>query len=116
MKRISCSNQRVLFQKELGIEPDPTDSPINSGISVGISYMIAAAIPLFPYFFLTGGIAIATSIAATFLALFLIGAVKGKFASMSVLKSGLQVLLIGTGSGIGGYFLGTILPHILGIK
>ncbi len=83
---------------------------------MGLSYLIAAAVPLFPYFFLSGAAAILLSIVATLIALFCIGLLKAKFALLPYLKSGLQVLLIGAGSGIGGYFLGTILPHVLGIK
>jgi VIT1/CCC1 family predicted Fe2+/Mn2+ transporter len=81
---------------------------------VGISYLVAAIIPLSPYFFLKGLPAIITSILATFVALFSIGLIKGKVATLPLIKSGLEVLLIGAGAGIGGYFLGTILPHILG--
>jgi len=45
---------------------------------VGISYLVAAIIPLSPYFFLKGLPAIITSILATFVALFSIGLIKGK--------------------------------------
>jgi len=106
----------TMVQKELGIEPEPPGTPGKDALLVGFSYLIAAAIPLFPYFFLRGEIAIISSIVATLIALFGIGLLKAKFALLPYLKSGLQVLLIGAGSGIGGYFLGTILPHILGIK
>jgi len=106
----------TMVQKELGIEPEPPSTPIGDALFVGLSYLVAAGIPLFPYFFLRGEIAIVTSILATFVALFGIGLLKAKFALLPYLKSGFQVLLVGAGSGIGGYFLGTLLPHILGIK
>ena len=106
----------TMVQKELGIEPEPPSTPIGDALFVGLSYLVAAGIPLFPYFFLHGEIAIITSILATFVALFCIGLLKAKFALLPYFKSGLQVLLVGAGSGIGGYFLGTILPHVLGIK
>ena len=60
--------------------------------------------------------AIITSILATLLALFGIGLLKARFALLPYFQSGLQVLLVGAGSGVGGYFLGTLLPHVLGIK
>ncbi len=106
----------TMVQKELGIDPDPVGTPVGDAAFVGLSYLVAAVIPLFPYFFLHGGIAIITSILATFIALFGIGVLKGKFATLPYLKSGLQVLLVGAGSGIGGYLLGSVLPHLLGIK
>ena len=101
---------------QLGIEPEPPGTPGKDALLVGFSYLIAACIPLFPYFFFKGEIAILSSILATLLALFGIGLLKAKFALLPYLKSGLQVLLVGAGSGIGGYFLGTLLPHILGMK
>lgn len=106
----------TMIQKELGIEPEPAGGIMQDALLVGISYLIAAMVPLFPYFFLNGLPAIITSILGTFLALFCIGVAKGKVASLPYIKSGLQVMFIGAGAGIGGYALGTILPHILGIK
>ena len=106
----------TMIQKELGIEPEPSGTPGGDALFVGLSYLAAASIPLFPYFFLSGEAAILTSFLATLIALFGIGFIKAKFALLPSLKSGLQVLLIGAGSGIGEYFLGTLLPHVLGIK
>ncbi len=106
----------TMVQKELGLEPEPADNILQDSLLVGVSYLVAAMIPLFPYFFLKGFSAIIASILATFVALFGIGVAKGKFASLPYIKSGLQVLLVGAGAGIGGYFLGTMLPHVLGIQ
>lgn len=105
----------TMVQKELGIEPEPPGTPVGDALFVGLSYLMAAGVPLFPYFFLGGEAAILTSILATLLALFCIGLLKAKLALLPYLKSGLQVLLVGAGSGIGGYFLGAALPHLLGI-
>jgi len=106
----------TMVQKELGIEPEPPGTPGGDALFVGLSYLAAAGVPLFPYFFFNGDAAILTSILATLITLFGIGLLKAKFTLLPYLKSGLQVLLVGAGSGIGGYFLGTILPHVLGIK
>lgn len=106
----------TMIQKELGIDPKPFKTPMREAVLMGISYLGASIIPLLPYFFITGIEAIATSIFLTLLALFLIGILKAHFALLPYIKSGIQVLLIGAGSGIGGYFIGTILPHLLGIK
>ncbi len=106
----------TMVQKELGIEPEPPGTPVGDALFVGLSYLAAAVVPLLPYFFLHGKAAILTSLLATLIALFGIGLLKAKFAVLPYLKSGLQVLVVGAGSGIGGYLLGTILPHVLGIK
>lgn len=103
----------TMVQKELGLEPEPAGGITQDALIVGASYLLAAIIPLFPYFFLKGFPAIASSILATFVALFGIGVAKGKVATLPYIKSGFEVMLVGAGAGIGGYFLGTILPHVL---
>ncbi len=103
----------TMIQKELGLDPEPVGSASQDAISIALSYLIAAMVPLFPYFFIKGYTAIAVSIIVTLIALFIIGLLKGKFAMLPYLKSGLQVMLVGGASGIGGYLLGTLLPKLL---
>ena len=105
----------TLVQKKFGIDPEPEDSVLWDATLVGCSYLVAAVIPLLPYFFIHGAAAIVSSIGLTLLALFGIGLGKGRVTSLPYLKSGLQVLVIGGVSGLGGYALGTFLPHILGL-
>lgn len=105
----------TMVLKEFGIDPDPPGTPLGDARFVGLSYLAAASAPLFPYFFLNGEVAILVSLLATLVALFGIGLLKARFALLPYLKSGVQVVLVGAGSGIGGHFLGTLLPHLLGI-
>ncbi len=106
----------TMIQKELGIDPEPPGAPLKDGLYVGFSYLVAAVIPIFPYFFMQPQRALVWSILLTLAALFLIGILKAIIAGLPLLKSGVQVLLIGALSGVGGYLLGVYLPHLLGIK
>lgn len=106
----------TMIQKELGLEPEPLSTAVKDALYVGFSYLVAAVIPIFPYFFFEPPRAIVFSILLTLLALFCIGILKAGVAKLNLLKSGLQVLAIGTFSGIGGYIVGIYLPHLLGIK
>lgn len=106
----------TMVQKELGIDPEPPGAPLKDGFYVGVSYLAAAFIPIFPYFFIPSQQALVYSILFTLAALFVIGILKAIVAGLPLLKSGIQVLLIGALSGIGGYLLGTYLPYLLGIK
>lgn len=106
----------TMIQKELGIEPEPPGSAMKDALYVGISYLLAAIIPIFPYFLFASKEAVILSIILTLASLFGIGLLKAQFAKLSYFKSGLQVLAIGAMSGIGGYFLGILLPKLLGIK
>ena len=116
LARNSNAFTKIMINLELGIDPDPTGTPTGDALFVGASYLISAAIPLLPYFFISGIHAIISSIVLTLIALFGIGIAKAKFTLLPYLRSGLEVLLIGAGAGLGGYFLGTILPSIIGIK
>lgn len=105
----------AMIQKELGIEPNPAGSPHKDALLVGASYLLNAVIPLLPYFFLAAKTALPFSIGLTMMTLFGLGLLKAKFAFLPYLKSGLQVVAVGTCSGLGGYVLGTFLPKIFGI-
>lgn len=105
----------AMIQKELGLEPNPPGSPVNDAVLVGVSYLLNAIIPLAPYFFLATKTALSVSIILTLVTLFGLGLLKAKFAFLPYIKSGLQVMAVGTFSGLGGYLLGTFLPKILGI-
>jgi VIT1/CCC1 family predicted Fe2+/Mn2+ transporter len=106
----------TMVQKEFGIDPAPPTTALNDSFVVGISYLIASFVPLLPYFFLSIKSAFFYSILFTVFALFGLGALKAKFANLHYIKSGLQILAIGTLSGLGGYLLGTVLPKLLGIN
>ncbi|GBD10923.1 Rubrerythrin [bacterium HR23] len=105
----------TMMERELGITPEMAEaSPLKDALAMGISYTLAAVVPLTPYFFLTGLPALATSLAATGFALFAIGAGKTRWTRRNPILSGLEVFLLGTFSGLVGYALGTLLPRILG--
>jgi VIT1/CCC1 family predicted Fe2+/Mn2+ transporter len=45
-------------------------------------------------------------------ALFALGLVKGRVTGMALLRSGLQVLLVGCGSAAIGYLIGVVVPEL----
>ncbi len=106
----------AMIQKEFGLDPEPPNTPVSDALLVGASYAIAAVVPLFPYFFLPTGSAIFYSIALTLAALFCLGLLKARFASLPYIASGLQILIIGALSGFGGYVIGSVLPKLLGFE
>lgn len=103
----------VLVPKKLGIEVDSGDTTVGAAAIMGASYLAGSVVPLWPYFWLSGRTAIAASMASTLVVLFLMGILKGAFGARDYLRSGLQVLIIGAVSGLGGYLLGGWLPRAL---
>jgi VIT1/CCC1 family predicted Fe2+/Mn2+ transporter len=107
---------RTLLEGELGITPEVAHaSPLKDALAMGLSYILAALVPLAPYVLLQGLPALAASLAGAGLVLFAIGAAKSRWTRRNPILSGLQVLLLGTLGGLAGYGLGTLLPGVLGI-
>ena len=85
-----------MMRFELGLEqPNPRKAPI-SAARIGGSYVVGGLIPLLPYMLVpTSQIALYWSIAVTFLALIVFGALKGKFTGASVWRSAIETSAIG---------------------
>ena len=105
---------KTMVEKELGILHLPEAVRIPEAATIAASYLVAAAIPLMSYFFLPINAAFGVSLGVTLLALIAIGAYKGRLAKLDIVRSIGEVVAVGAVSGIGGYLLGAVLPHIFG--
>ncbi|MYC39028.1 MAG: hypothetical protein F4X66_19270 [Chloroflexi bacterium] len=103
---------KTLVEKELGISGDVTSSPLKDALVMGLAFIVGAAVPLVPHFFLTGGQAIGVSVGATLAGLFALGMYKGRMVQRSPLLQGLEILGIGTLSAGIGYALGELIPRL----
>jgi vacuolar iron transporter family protein len=104
---------KTKVEKELGLPYGETETALGDAAVVGGMYALAAVIPLWPYFIWSVGTALIISLVATGLALFGLGLVKGRVAGMALVRSGLQVLLVGGGSATIGYLIGVLVPELL---
>ena len=104
---------RTLVEKELGLSPDITTSPIKDALAMGAAFTVGAVVPLLPYFFLEGNTAIATSILATLVGLFSLGMPKGRVVHKSPLLQGLEIMLVGAAFGGLGIVLGEVIPRLV---
>jgi vacuolar iron transporter family protein len=87
-------------REEIGVDPSSLGSPYLAAISSLFSFMVGAAIPLAPWFFLTGGPAVAVSIGLTAVASILAGLVLSQATGRSRVRSvvrQLAVLMIAAG-------------------
>ena len=109
--RLSLLKTKV--EKELGLPYGETETALGDAAVVGGMYALAAAIPLWPYLIWSVGTALVVSLVATGLALFGLGLVKGRVAGMALLKSGVQVVVVGGGSAAIGYLIGVVVPELL---
>ena len=103
---------RTLVEKELGISSEETTNPVKDALVMGVSFVVAAMIPIVPYLFLTGRNAIVVSVAGALVGLFVLGMGKGRLVSKSPLLQGLEILVIGAISAAIGFILGDLVPRL----
>jgi vacuolar iron transporter family protein len=101
----------VMMREELGFGADIADPPLRSGITVGLSYLVGAAMPVLPYLFVQPHLGIYISAGTTISALFVIGAAKTLITSRSWWRSGLESMAIGIAAGIVTYSAGLLLSR-----
>ena len=103
----------TLVEKELGISAEETTNPIKDGLVMGASFIIAALIPIWPYFFFDGSLAISVSVIGALTGLFVLGMGKGRLVQRSPLLQGFEILVIGAVSAGLGFILGDLIPRII---
>ena len=103
---------RTLLEKELGISPEMTSNAMKDALTMGAAFVVAAMIPILPYFFLGKTTAITVSVAVTLTGLFALGVWKGRVVKKSKWRQGLEVLLIGTVAAALSFGIGEGIPRL----
>ena len=85
-----------MMRFELGLEKPEPGRALRSALTIALSYVVGGLIPLSAYLILADAHrALIVSIIMTLICLGVFGAVKGRFTGVSMLRSGLQTMLIG---------------------
>ena len=113
--RIITSRRKVwidtMMKEELGLIEDEKD-PIDSSVSTFVGFNLIGLIPLIPFMvFMAIGIelnseAFVYSIASVLAAFFLVGMIKGKIVKKSMMRSGINTLIIGGIAAVVAYMVG----------
>jgi VIT1/CCC1 family predicted Fe2+/Mn2+ transporter len=96
----------VMMSEELGFGSGIMEPPLRSGLTVGLAYLIGAAVPLVPYLIVAHPLGVLVSALATIIALFVVGAGKTALVTRSWWRSGLESMLIGVVAGAVTYSVG----------
>ncbi len=114
LRRLGRNKELLLrkYEEECGCLPETFERPFINALSMFISFLIGAFLPLIPFlaqsvFSLSA--AQILSFCIDVLSLFIIGAVKTRFTLRPWWKSGIEMLLVGLGAAILGYILGLLL-------
>ena len=105
---------RTKVEKELGLSADAGGNALGDAVVVGATYLGAAIVPLWPYFLFSLNVALVVSLACTLVALFAVGAAKGRVTRGSLLRSGVKVLIIGSISAGVGFAIGHLVTGLAG--
>lgn len=100
---------KCMMEEELGLIVESMDSPLKVAMVIGASFLVGGFIPLVPFIFFEGAVALKTSLLFTAVSLFVLGGIKTTLTRKHWLKSGLEVLTIGVLAAGVGYFIGFIL-------
>ena len=85
-----------MMKFELGLEKPDINRARDSGLTIGISYIIGGIIPLSPYFFNDNAqIALNYSVIVTLITLFVFGYFKSKVTDQNPIKGAFKVMFIG---------------------
>ena len=105
---------RFMLREELGLAEASWENPVRVGLTMGISFLIGSIAPILPYFFLPPGTALATATPASLIFLFCLGAFKTRVTKSNWVKSGLEMLAIGTASAFVGFIVGYFVSGLIG--
>lgn len=83
-------------REELGLDPDELGSPSRAAISSFFAFTFGAVVPLIPFLFLEGTVAIALSAVLSGATLFLVGSLMTMWTGKHFWLSGLRMLAVGT--------------------
>jgi VIT1/CCC1 family predicted Fe2+/Mn2+ transporter len=107
--------ERMLQEKvteELGLGGDQV-SPLREGWITGSATAIGALLPVFPFFVFRGTPAIMVSFVIAMLAHFGVGAARSVFTGRGLLRSGMDMFIVGLGVAVAGYFAGDWIAGLL---
>lgn len=102
----------AMVREELNIHPAEL-APLKDGVVTGTATAVGAFIPIVPFFVMSHGAAIWTSLAVSMLAHFAIGAARSVFTGRGVWASGRDMFVVGFGVAAIGYLIGELITKFL---
>ena len=101
---------------ELGLAPQRLGRPVRDAFVMGVAFAVASAFPLIPFASSRVMPALGVSTLLTVIVLYVVGALKGRLAHLSALRSGLEVVLLGVASALVSFALGRLASRLFGIE
>ena len=103
---------KEMIREELKISAEQ-GTPIRDGIITGAATAVGALFPVAPFLFMQGWPAMVWSFVISMLAHFGVGAARAVFTGRGVIRSGIDMFLVGVGVAVVSYFVGDVLVRWL---
>jgi VIT1/CCC1 family predicted Fe2+/Mn2+ transporter len=113
--QVMADPERMLaeqVQEELGISESHT-SPMREAWITGTATAIGALIPVMPFLFLGGRVAVIVSFGVSMISHWVVGAARSVFTGRSVFRSGMDMFVVGLGVAAVGYYVGEWIAKLL---
>ena len=98
-----------LIREELGLDPDELGSPWGAAGGSFVAFAIGAVVPVLPYLFGGGTVALLVSLGLSLVALFGVGAAVSLLTGRGLVFSGVRQLAIGLAAAIVTYLIGSLI-------
>ncbi len=102
----------TMLTEELNLNMDVIGHPLKSAIIMFLSFLVGGMLPIIPFFFKEGIMALAFAIGISLTSSFLVGSIKSKMAKTNIIKGGLEMAGLGTGIALIGYGVGNELTNL----
>jgi predicted membrane protein (TIGR00267 family) len=93
---------------------DSHSTPLREGVITGLATAVGALIPVAPFLFLDGRVAIWAAFAIAMMSHFAVGAARSFFTGRGVIRSGMDMFIVGVGVAGVGYVVGDMVARWLG--
>jgi len=104
------SRAEYTIGEELELTSEESWPPIKAATLTGLSFAVVSLIPILPFAFMEVTSAVITAVIASVAALFVVGVSKTLFTRKSWIRSGLEMMAIGTLAAAATYAIGLAIP------
>lgn len=104
------SKQAYTICEEIGLTSEDSWPPIKAATLTGLSFAVVSIIPILPFAFMMVTPAVITATISSIACLFGVGASKAIFTRKSWVRSGIEMMAIGTLASAATYFIGLLIP------
>jgi VIT1/CCC1 family predicted Fe2+/Mn2+ transporter len=103
-------NESYTIGEEIGLTSEESWPPIKAALFTGLTFAVVSLIPILPFAFIQVNPAVITAAIASISCLFVVGASKAMFSRKSWVRSGIEMMLIGTLAAGATYAIGLAIP------